>query len=216
MKPHEIIRQIQQEQVSWVRHNFGDRPAWMPLLGIVEEVGELEEAQSFFLPTITTEEEIKKGHAELSVYHYQGVPERAIGPADAEHADKLKVWRDTQGSMLERNAIADTVIFTLDFCTAMQWDAGELWRNCLMTTAPMNVLVGRLSHHYLKNAQGIRITEDHNEAMNQYVRAIFGWVQNRMGPVESVVLVQSTWDRVKQRDWKLNPKKGTVDASDND
>ena len=35
------LKQLQDEQRPWVKHNFGDRPAWQPLLGIVEEVGEL-------------------------------------------------------------------------------------------------------------------------------------------------------------------------------
>ena len=26
--------QLQAEQAPWVEHNFGDRPSWMPLLGI--------------------------------------------------------------------------------------------------------------------------------------------------------------------------------------
>lgn len=36
---------LQREHAPWVAHNFGDRPAWMPLLGIVEEIGELEKAE---------------------------------------------------------------------------------------------------------------------------------------------------------------------------
>ena len=38
------IKQIQQEQKAWVRHNFGDRPSWQPLLGVAEELGELSHA----------------------------------------------------------------------------------------------------------------------------------------------------------------------------
>lgn len=35
------LDRIQDEQREWVRHNFGGRPAWMPLLGLQEELGEL-------------------------------------------------------------------------------------------------------------------------------------------------------------------------------
>jgi len=35
------LRELQEQQKPWVQHNFGDRPAWQPLLGIAEEVGEL-------------------------------------------------------------------------------------------------------------------------------------------------------------------------------
>jgi len=39
-----LFETLQEQQKGWVVHNFGDRPAWMPLLGIVEEIGELDEA----------------------------------------------------------------------------------------------------------------------------------------------------------------------------
>lgn len=35
---------LQEEQRPWVEHNFPGRPSWQPLLGIVEEIGELREA----------------------------------------------------------------------------------------------------------------------------------------------------------------------------
>jgi len=31
------LDQLQEEHKPWVAHNFGDRPSWMPLLGLVEE-----------------------------------------------------------------------------------------------------------------------------------------------------------------------------------
>lgn len=40
----ETLRQLQDEQRPWVQHNFGDRPSWMPLLGVMEELGELAHA----------------------------------------------------------------------------------------------------------------------------------------------------------------------------
>lgn len=40
------LSKLQDEQVEWVQRNFGDRPAWMPLMGICEEVGEWYEACS--------------------------------------------------------------------------------------------------------------------------------------------------------------------------
>lgn len=39
------FKQLQEEQIPWVKHNFGKRPSWMPLSGIVEEYGEYLEAQ---------------------------------------------------------------------------------------------------------------------------------------------------------------------------
>lgn len=35
------LKKLQKDQIPWVDHNFGNRPAWHPLLGCVEEIGEL-------------------------------------------------------------------------------------------------------------------------------------------------------------------------------
>ena len=40
------LTQLQAEQRPWVKHNFGDRPSWMPLSGLSEEYGELLEAET--------------------------------------------------------------------------------------------------------------------------------------------------------------------------
>lgn len=38
------LGELQEEQKPWVKHNFGNRPSWYPLLGVVEELGELAHA----------------------------------------------------------------------------------------------------------------------------------------------------------------------------
>ena len=35
------LKEVQVSQKPWVKHNFGDRPSWMPLVGVMEELGEL-------------------------------------------------------------------------------------------------------------------------------------------------------------------------------
>jgi hypothetical protein len=42
------LEQLQEEQVLWVQHNFPDRPSWMPLMGVCEEVTELARAHANF------------------------------------------------------------------------------------------------------------------------------------------------------------------------
>ena len=39
--PELTFRQLQQQQIPWVKHNFPTRDAYYPLLGAVEELGEL-------------------------------------------------------------------------------------------------------------------------------------------------------------------------------
>lgn len=45
MQKSDQLRQMASEMRPWVKHNFGDRAAWQPLLGIVEELGEYAEAK---------------------------------------------------------------------------------------------------------------------------------------------------------------------------
>lgn len=54
------FRDLQTEHAPWVLKNFGDRPAWQPLLGIVEEIGEYEES--------ITDDEIRDAMADIVVF----------------------------------------------------------------------------------------------------------------------------------------------------
>ena len=82
-----ILRQLQDQQKVWVKHNFGDRPAWQPLLGAVEEIGEL-------------------AHAHLK--HAQNI---RVSESHIENA---------------KDAVADTIIYLADYCSAMGFDLETL------------------------------------------------------------------------------------------
>ena len=41
---HSKFKQIQEEHLKWRQHNFPGQETWMPLMGLVEELGELREA----------------------------------------------------------------------------------------------------------------------------------------------------------------------------
>lgn len=41
------LKVLQEEHKPWADSNFGERPSWQPLLGMVEELGELEEAINY-------------------------------------------------------------------------------------------------------------------------------------------------------------------------
>ena len=82
-----VLKQLQDEQRPWVKHNFGERPAWQPLLGAVEEIGEL-------------------AHAHLK--HAQNI---RVSETHIENA---------------KDAVADTVIYLADYCSAMGFDLETL------------------------------------------------------------------------------------------
>lgn len=107
------LREIQAEQRAWVLRNFGERPAYHPLLGAVEELGEL-------------------AHAHLK--EEQGIRR------NENHVENAK------------DAVADVVIYLMDYCSSRGFDMQEI--------------------------------------------------------------VQSTWEKVRQRDWKANPDTAHVGLGD--
>ena len=82
------FKQLQDEQRPWVAHNFPGREAHLPLLGAVEELGELAHA-----------------HLKMSL---------GIRGSKARHLDNAA------------DAVADTIIFLSDYCTAMGFDLQEI------------------------------------------------------------------------------------------
>jgi len=60
METRFTLGRLQREHEPWRLHNFGDIPAWHPLLGMIEELGELEDAK--------TTEDIKDGLADTIVF----------------------------------------------------------------------------------------------------------------------------------------------------
>ena len=185
------FRQLQAEQAPWVKHNFGDRPSWMPLMGIVEELGELQVA----------------------------------------------VMNDDRDARAD--AIADTIIFMADYCTAMGWDLQALWETRVPppldspeTARRLLVSAGKMQHHHLKLHQGIRGDRKEHEIEGQKgarwilaqlvlcfpfpdvsdltvldVGPRYEW--NSAGQAVRVVqAVETTWAEVKKRDWKKNPRNG--------
>jgi NTP pyrophosphatase (non-canonical NTP hydrolase) len=68
--------------------------------------------------------------------------------------------------------------------------------------------LGELAHSFLKDAQGIRQHENHEELMKDAVADIViflcDFCSAKEFDLESLVL--KTWDEVKQRDWKKDPE----------
>lgn len=82
------FRQLQDEQRPWVEHNFPGREPYYPLLGAVEEIGEL-------------------AHSHLK--RVQG-----IRGTEADH------------DAAAMDAVADTIIFLADYCSAMGYDLQDV------------------------------------------------------------------------------------------
>ncbi len=53
------LKQLQREQQEWSEYNFGPHDGWEPLLGVMEEVGELSHAHLKDVQGIRTDENHK-------------------------------------------------------------------------------------------------------------------------------------------------------------
>lgn len=182
------LKQLQEEQGPWVLHNFGDRPAWQPLLGLVEELGELSEA----------------------VEQYKAAGALSPSVRDLLNLDPLHYKHAIE------DALADTVIFMSDFCNSMEIDMETMVSKSRADQIPPNgdISLGRVAHSFLKNAQGIRGTPaEHRASLQKNLGHLYWWLDRiARGFAETPLLdlVQTTWSLVKKRDWKKNPTAGTI------
>ena len=159
MTDAERWRRLQAEQTEWAQRNFGDAPAWQPLMGIGEGLGEFYEAA--------------------------GQPE-------------------------EDDAIGDVCVYALDYCTRMGWDMAEIVG--LDAYAPVHdsggsILLGRLNHAHLKQAQGIRGNEDHEAKGKEALAGLLQWLNYGDDLLD---IAEDVWSLVKQRDWKASAKTGVT------
>lgn len=99
------LKQLQGAQRAWVKHNFPDRTAHGPLLGVTEELGELAECHDEPSAHI---QELMKVLGRLSHAHLKN--EQGI------RGSELKHYRD------KIDAVADIIIFLADYCTVNEID----------------------------------------------------------------------------------------------
>ena len=67
--------------------------------------------------------------------------------------------------------------------------------------------IGELAHAHLKREQGIRSHENHTAAAKDAVADIIIYLADYCATegFDMEAIVQETWDRVKQRNWRKNP-----------
>jgi hypothetical protein len=190
--------------------NFWDKRD--PFTGIVEELGELVDAQ----------DRVEDAYANQAVLRRFGVD-----PTEAEHNARLDVF----------DACADVVIYMADLTNLVGFDLSVIGREEERGDIPclteLLKTVGRAAHAKLKLFQGIRGTPEMHRAMLQaeliqlynYCRNVFYMTAkpldrevalhpDKTGHVATIDtsdflnLVEAVWARVSKRDWKADPVKG--------
>jgi NTP pyrophosphatase (non-canonical NTP hydrolase) len=113
-----------------------------------------------------------------------------------------------------KDAVADTLIFMADFCTAnglrLQYIVDKANEERLLRFQ-LHVHVGRLAHAFLKKSQGIRGTpEKHLQDIQENLIAIVRHclLQSRVFGFDLTETVLSVWKEVQKRDFQLYPLTG--------
>ena len=186
------LKQLQEEQVPWVKHNFGDRPSHQPLLGVTEELGELvsatnrTEARVGIVDWDDNIDLMQDAIADLAVFlcDYASAVDISMGEVDGMSVVKQPAW-DAK-----------------DLDEGHKWDS---WRKLLLL---MMETVGQVNHHHLKLEQGIRGSkEEHHLA----IKGLLVTFTSQLRTASSILcidfyeLVESVWAEVKKRDWKKDP-----------
>lgn len=141
----------------------------------------------------------------------------ALAEAEVDHGRDSDEFQD---------AVADTVIFAADYCSALEWDLATLWcaaqemdhppplpRGLCGNSALM--AIGSLQYHHLKGFQGIRGDALYHKtggrtAMAYLLRFLCDVACSPSLPKETrerrvLALVYTTWAKVRERDWKASP-----------
>ena len=114
-----------------------------------------------------------------------------------------------------RDAIADTMIFVLDYCTSMDLDAGHVYLEADQPHGSPGSdisIAGALCHYDLKKEQGIRDVkkEDIESAVIDVVRRLLHYCSIRNHDL--LLTTESVWSKVRLRDWKKDSAHAGVNA----
>jgi len=123
------------------------------------------------------------------------------------------------------DSVADAMIYIADFAARRGMSLDLIVKrigSCGPLSSPHSrdecciIDIGNLCHSVLKLEQGIRVDENHDEALLVSLARIIDWCRwsGGGGPMGLflVTVVLPVWDKVKQRDWKANKVSGVVDG----
>lgn len=165
-----LIQQVFAEVPSWSQENFGDQKGLnyiAPLMGILEEVGELQEVIELDAP--------KK-------------PENSL-------MDEIN------------DAVGDIGIYSIDFLARVGVNVIDIWPFTVESIKHSPVVyLSQVNHACLKRHQGIRGFDD-NMKFYEYVitnmRLFLAKINSQYNLTENTI---TTWQRVRERNWKKNPE----------
>lgn len=175
---------FQTEHQAWCKHNFGERPAWQPVLGISEEIGELAEA--------ATEAMREDAIADVAIFSADVISILGIQLKEIDTLAFRHVCRDEFIRRRERKP-----------------GSGEEFSESYYIDK-LIVANGKIAHHILKMEQGIRGTrEEHIAGIRAAFIDLFRALYHLSDLVSGKLLeeiVDPVWQKVRLRDWKKDAK----------
>ena len=176
------LKQLQEEMIPWQAHNFPNRTAREPLLGLVEELGELAHAQLKGAQSIRyTAEEIRAKKADA-------VADIIVFLADYCNASDLNMW----------NNFSDGPNVTLAHIEVFATKVGT-YKDSIDTIFKIQSDMARV----LVDFQGEvphAITLDSIRWLLMHLCAYCV-----MEGLDAQAELELTWSKVKQRDWQKHP-----------
>ncbi len=177
---------IQEEQIAWSQRNFGMQSYRQPLLGMIEEICELEAAWR------TRDTQM------VSILNHP----TSVAAVDPKPTDEVL------------DAIGDIAIYMLDYCGKRGWQLKTFWdarqfRNDEGREFWWNLVphARKLAHHDLKSSQGIRGTqEEHDREIMTTLSAILAHAEFICRYLERdfLTILNDVWSKVRLRDWTKN------------
>lgn len=175
---------IQVEQVEWSVRNFGQQPAHRPMLGIIEELCELEEAQLHGVDEFVSEEAYKEAIldaiGDTAIYMLDYCGKRGWSMQEVWNARACPEW-------------------LVDFVLGEENDGAPY-------LAPF---IKHLAHSQLKGEQNIRGgTVKHDNILKATLSSVL-WLLDGLSTSylqrDFMQILLEVWSKVRQRNWVANP-----------
>jgi len=180
----EILQTLQNEQAVWSEKNFGEQPPTAPLLGLIEEVGELAHAVLKRNQGIRTGEnhieQMKDAIGDIVIYAADYATRQGF-QLDAAYGllvgfEDMRNFRDDAGT--------DAFVFSISL---------SLGRLCKYHSARVN----------LGKAETIELQTSYMGALLVQLKRLCDREDLRLDKI-----IEETWAQVKRRDWKKYPETG--------
>lgn len=198
------LQTIYEEVSEWSQRNFLDGASWEPLVGMGEEIGELEEAIEVKGKSVHKCDvgPVLDAIGDITIYLFDFI--RRLDIPD----ERKQVWSGSGIEVTLESLKSHYAHHSKTFRDSPNWHKGPLLKS-----------YGKVCHSFLKRHQGIRLKEDHIGRILVYSHFIIedlfylatfysdfkGGLH--MGAFEAAV--QETWDHVKERDWNKHREEHT-------